>query len=83
MKNTLRIMGILLAVLTVGLSLSLLMNEYNSADQAKRSWSTVTMCGALICNGGYYYLKNKHKPGLMMASIGVVILIVALLKFPF
>ncbi|MFF2909929.1 hypothetical protein [Paenibacillus sp. NPDC057934] len=83
MKYFFRILGILFSLATIALILPLLINDYNPADQAMRTWSMVTMCGAVIFNGAHFYRRRKDKRGLISVIVGIIILLVVVLKFPF
>ena len=83
MKGIFRLLGILFALITILLGISLLAKDAKTEDHTIRSWSIIVMSGALIFNGGYYYLKDRNKQGIVMTSVGIVILIMALSVFPF
>ncbi|MFF2016463.1 hypothetical protein [Paenibacillus sp. NPDC058177] len=83
MKYLLRILGILFSLATIALALYLSINDYNPADQAMRTWSMVTMCGAVIFNGAHFYTRRKDNRGLISLIVGIIILLVVVFKFPF
>jgi len=80
MKKTLRALGVHFSAATILLGISLLINDYDGADQG-HSLIMVLMGGALISTGGYSYLKNRN--GIVIMIIGVIILGTALFTFSF
>lgn len=81
MKKTLRGLGVHFCAATILLGISLLINDYDGADQGQQSLMMVMMCGALISIGGYHYLKNRK--GIVMMIVGVIVLGIALFTFSF
>ncbi|MNC54562.1 hypothetical protein D3C76_470990 [compost metagenome] len=81
MKRTFRVLGILFGVATIILSMLLLIKSYGVEDQGLRSWMMVMVCGTLLCNGGFYYLKNRQ--GKTMIIAGFIVLGIALFTFSF
>ncbi|OMC99915.1 hypothetical protein BJP49_28790 [Paenibacillus odorifer] len=81
MKNQLLFFGICFTVATVVINLFILLKYNVPHVQQWYCWSIVSLCGTLIYNGGYYYLKKRK--GVCVINVGVIILGVLVFIFLF
>ena len=81
MKKIFKEFGVHFCAATILLGISLLSNDYDVVDEEQQSLIVVMICGALISIGGYRYLK--HKKGVVMMIIGVIVLGIAFTSFSF
>ncbi|MDF9759595.1 hypothetical protein OKW24_001368 [Peribacillus simplex] len=82
MIRTLRIIGILFAIVTVILAIySFFVSEAIALRLNLSSWVMVSMCLSLIFNGFYFHLEKNKKGSLTLIVMGFSILALVLIDF--
>lgn len=80
--RTIRVLGIIFALMTVALAVYSFFNHENESVTLflhYSTWSMITMCLSLIFNGTHFYLYKNSKDSKIQIIVGSIILIVVLI----
>ncbi|OAB25883.1 hypothetical protein PMSD_26855 [Paenibacillus macquariensis subsp. defensor] len=84
MLKIIRILGIMFSLFAVAIAIYSLVAVVDlPRNSIISSWMMVGLCFSLIFNGVSSYFPQKKRAGLFMSGVGVTILIIVLVKFPF